>query len=481
MSIPCRTRYHESCFRLTKPFLTRLAKEQGLGIPTGFGEMIPAFICECCTVRAVLRRELHPSHRDTILLMLERMRIIDMAHNWAHGTITTYRSKIKMIRRFETTFGCQILQTPNLTRPPANEAIPLMWVQQHYSLQSKTWTRSTNVMDPDEDRVSFATLRGLRSAASLYGTWHSMLEHPGNVIRERDSKRPILTLGAIPTDGIEYALMATGMGRRLGIASTPSVALTAAQVHWINRYLERAYQRARKDPARRREIILAALCNCAAWLAWLRGGEVFGLNWKDVCVRIPNRSIDHTKRFDLVGAMGSVKLRLLEQTKTCQSSVADVALAFCSGSGLPIGSWILRARQELSHPGTNWANTAAWEQDERPLFQHPNGTRWTSTYYRQNYLLPLLQAQRLEGDPALQAYDGSAGKTLAEAFYSMHSYRSGGRSHVSQRREGCKRMATLTEINEHGRWRHRRSSETMSEQYRQWDLAERLAITLLCM
>ena len=179
--------------------------------------------------------------------------------------------------------------------------------------------------------------------------------------------------------------------------------------------------------------------------------------------------------------MGAVNLRLLEQTKTNQSSVADAAVAFCSGSGLHLGRWLLRVRQGATHPEKPQDYTTNWEHNDRPLFQHPDGSPWASAYYRQNYFLPLLQAQRIEGDPSLQPYDGTPYKTLAEAFYSMHSYRSGGRSHVSQRREGCRRVATLTEINEHGRWRHRRSSETMSEQYRQWDLAERLAITLLCM
>jgi hypothetical protein len=439
--------------------------------------MIPAFVCECCTVRAVLRRELRPQHRDTILLMLERMRIIDMAQNWAQGTITTYRSKIKMIRQFETAYGCPILQTPTLSRPPANEAIPLMWVQQHYSLQTKKWSRSTKDIAPEENRVSFNTIRGLRSAASLYGTWHSMLAYPGKVIREKDSLRPLQILGAIPTDGLDYALMTAGMSRRLGISSTPAAALTAIHIQWMNNYYEKAYQQAR-TPAHRQAIASAALVNCTAWLAWLRGGEVFGLGWKDVTVFLPKKP-NPTVKQDLVATLGAVQLRLLEQTKTCRSSVADVALAFCSGSGIPLGKWILRLRKAISPPGAPM--DLDWDLDNRPLFSHPDGTPWDSAHYRHNYLLPLLHMQRMEGEPSLQKYDGSPGKTLGESFYSMHCYRSGGRSHVSILRDGCHRVATLTETNEHGRWRHHRSSETMEAQYRQWTLAERLAITVLCM
>jgi hypothetical protein len=38
------------------------------------------------TVRAVRERELSWGADDTALVMLERMRVIDMAHNWAIGT-----------------------------------------------------------------------------------------------------------------------------------------------------------------------------------------------------------------------------------------------------------------------------------------------------------------------------------------------------------------------------------------------------------
>jgi hypothetical protein len=41
------------------------------------------FICEACTVRAVLGRDLTWTSIDMQPLMLERMRLIDMAHTWA--------------------------------------------------------------------------------------------------------------------------------------------------------------------------------------------------------------------------------------------------------------------------------------------------------------------------------------------------------------------------------------------------------------
>jgi hypothetical protein len=475
MSVPCRSRYHEDCFKLSRPFVSRLAQEKGLCLPTGFAAVIPAFICECCTVRAVLKRELTAHSRDRGLMLLERMRILDTAHNWAPGTINQYRGKLTVIRKFEQTFHCQVLRQPRLTRPPAAGSIPLMWAQQHYSLQTRKWTRSTAEVVQDGDRVCFNTVRGIRSAASLYNTWMSMLENPGQVIREKDSARPLQVEGCIPTDGLDYTMMTTGMSRRLGTGAKPAVALLGHHIKWINDYLNKAYHQAPNFETRY-ETVLAGLCNLLSWLAWLRGGETFGVKWSDFTVLCPG---DGEKQ-NLAATIGAIQIRLLEQTKTCRSSVADVAVAFCTGSGLNLGTWLLRAR-EMRVPGEQIGDTTNWRTDDRLIFRKLNGQVWDSGYYRNNYLLPLLQLQRIAGDPYLQSYDGSAGRTLAEAFYSMHSYRIGARSHVSSKRPGCTRRATLDEINEHGRWRHRRSSESMAEQYRQWTLAERLAITLLCM
>jgi hypothetical protein len=477
MSVPCQSRYHVDCFRLTIPFHSRLADEGGLFLPPGIASILPIFICECCTVRAVLGRELtwHPRHRA--LMLLERMRVLDMVHQWAPGTITQYKSKIMMIRTFETNFCCPVLRSPmGLRGPPAGDHIPLMWTQQFYSMQRRQWSRST-ALGHDNERVAYGTVRTMRSAASLYHTWLSMVEQPGRSIREHGSSRPIQVDGCIPTDTLEYSMMSTGMSRRLGENSTPAMPLLARQISWMDDYLDGQYRKALAlHPELARELAMAGCCNLLAWLAWLRGGETFGVTWADLMVIKPGDGATQ----DLPAHVGAILIKLLQQTKTCRSSVADVAVAFCTSSGLSLGKWLTRIRASVSHTGIA-DDPAEWAADTRTIFCHPDGRPWDSTYYRQTFLLPLLQLQRLDGDPYLQSYDGSPGHTLAEAFYSMHCYRRGARTHVSHKHPGCIRRATIEEINEHGRWRRRRASESMAEQYRQWPLRERLAITLLCM
>jgi hypothetical protein len=478
MSVPCQSRYHVSCFRLTKPFQSRLKDEGGLSLPAGIASVLPIFICECCTVRSVLGRELTWHPRDRALMLLERARILDMVHQWAPSTISQYKGKIRMVKEFELLFRCPVLRTPNLTAPPNVESIPLMWAQQRYSLQQRQWRRSTALIGADEDRVTFSTVRMMRSATSLYHTWMKMVEQPGQLIREHGSSRPIQVDGCIPTDGLEYSLMSTGMSRRLGENAKPSQVLLGRHIEWMDNYLNDGYLKAIKNGnlILAHELAKAGGCNLLAWLAWLRGGETFGLRWMDIECILPG----HDGIQDLPGGVGALLFRLLEQTKTNRSSVADVITAFCTGSGLHLGKWIKRMRAHVAEVGEDPAATE-WPTDARYIFDNNAGIPWDSAYFRHCYLLPLLQLQRLNGDAYLQEFDGSPGKTLMEAFYSMHSYRRGGRSHVSKHRPGCRRKATPEEVNEHGRWRRRRASESMAEQYRQWPLIDRLALTLLCM
>ena len=67
---PCNTRYHLSCIRVGAPFRTRLRDNGGLSMPPL--PDFPNFICELCTVRSVLDRELHIGGPDTVLLAYER-------------------------------------------------------------------------------------------------------------------------------------------------------------------------------------------------------------------------------------------------------------------------------------------------------------------------------------------------------------------------------------------------------------------------
>jgi hypothetical protein len=63
----------------------------------------------------------------------------------------------------------------------------------------------------------------------------------------------------------------------------------------------------------------------------------------------------------------------------------------------------------------------------------------------------------------------------------MHTYRRGGRTHVSRVRLGCIRKAMPIEVTEHGRWRFSRSSMDVPTLYLEWTSIDRINVTLLCM
>jgi hypothetical protein len=73
------------------PFVTRLPKAGGMYCPRDLAAYAQ-FICEACTVRSVLKRELSLYPSDTVLLMLERARLIDLTNHWARGTHSIHRN-----------------------------------------------------------------------------------------------------------------------------------------------------------------------------------------------------------------------------------------------------------------------------------------------------------------------------------------------------------------------------------------------------
>ena len=178
---------------------------------------------------------------------------------------------------------------------------------------------------------------------------------------------------------------------------------------------------------------------------------------------------------DLPPNTGVIQLRLSEETKSDRSRTADVIVAFLTSSGLSPGLWLTRLRALLRLPAQDE------DSSSELIFQHPSGKQWDSAYFRQTYLWPSLQAQRLAGDPFLREFDGSNKNSIPEKFWAMHSYRRGGRTHVSKKRPGCLRKATATEVDEHGRWRQLRENMSMAKAYQQWSLPDRLSVTLLCM
>ena len=60
----------------------------------------PNFVCELCTVRAVLGHELE-SMAEVRLLSLERMRLLDLAWYLAENTHKTYQTKLGQMMEFQ--------------------------------------------------------------------------------------------------------------------------------------------------------------------------------------------------------------------------------------------------------------------------------------------------------------------------------------------------------------------------------------------
>jgi len=107
MARPCGVSYHSPCIRVGPPFHTRHSHQRGLIFPSV--SLWPNFVCEGCTVLAILDRELH-GKADFVLLILERMRMIDVAHKWAPKTHIRYQGKLRFLQRFQSRFpGLSIL------------------------------------------------------------------------------------------------------------------------------------------------------------------------------------------------------------------------------------------------------------------------------------------------------------------------------------------------------------------------------------
>jgi hypothetical protein len=384
-----------------------------------------------------------------------------MANNWSHGTYKRYQGYLRYIRKFEANHGVTILEPPTITAPPLDPSIPIMWCQEAYALRpgrNKTATK---------DPVAWGTVRGLRSAANQYYSWLYQSTDPKTSVLD-DQQRVLRTTGQVPNATLGHSLLTQGMCARRGDAPVPSVELHVQQIAWMDTYLDQLFG-VSHTPEPKRLYARAGLALTGAWLSWLRSGELFGMDWDGNTVIEPEDGPQH----GLPSGVGAILWKLLEQTKSNRTSRADVPMAYTTGSGFSLGKWMHRLREALG-VGT-FPDTAT------PIFCHENGTRWTSQYFRSTFLIPMLDMQRRLGDPYLQAYDGSPGNSLADKFYSIHSIRSGGRTHVSRKRPGCSRKAAPEEINDHGRWREKLSGMTMSRRYLRSPLLDRLALTLFCM
>jgi hypothetical protein len=155
----------------------------------------------------VIGRELIPTYKDQALLMLERMRMIDLVSHWAEGTHQSYQGKIRILRDFESTFQIPMLTPTPVLYPPNGLSIPLMWAQERYSLQPSTWKRSGNAPN---GTVAYVTIRGLRSAASQFFALDLINSDPMKLMSDSQN-RPMTVPNCSPTDELTFTWFSDGM------------------------------------------------------------------------------------------------------------------------------------------------------------------------------------------------------------------------------------------------------------------------------
>jgi hypothetical protein len=457
---PCGVRYHARCITVGVPFTSRLDKGEGLFYP--WQAPMPHYVCGLCSVRAHVDRELFVRGCDLALLMVERVRQVDYMGGWSLTTLKKYGPYLWYLRRFEARFDVQVLDAQPLVRPPTSPAYTLNWAEQLYAL------RTTRGRDGEFNRIRFATVRQIRSAASWYYTQAMSMRYPGQVMRDRFRRGMVMPFIS-PTDKAMTTLTASGMARRLGTEVKKSWALSYVHIAFIDRRLQQMYRDA-TDRNARHELTVAASVNLLAYLGWLRSTETFDADANGL-TQVPPE--DGPTR-GLAPSIGAIELRLLAATKSDRTITADCIIAWTCLSGLSLGNWLTRLKAfDSAIPNC--------------LFSTKLTPVWTSQHFRDNFAYPLLELQRASGEPTLRAFSDKKGHRIRDKVYSMHSWRRAGRSRVSRTPRHDEpnpkgtRMATPTEVYEHGRWQVAASSENMPRHYNQWDLADRIGVTLFCM
>lgn len=299
-----------------------------------------------------------------------------------------------------------------------------MWAQQQYALQTPTTSHSQSA-----DRIRFDTTRALRSAASQYYLWDSQIAHPERTLRDPKTRKVYLADGVSPTDAMGYTLMATGMAVRMGDESKPPIALTLHQILWIMERLESMWAVA-VTQADRREIAAASVTNLLGWLGWLQSQELFSATWGDITITRPRDG----PRLGLPSGVGVIEFRLLPETKTNRTKVADVVISYVCASGLAPGLWLDRHRRL-------WPNARTTDS----IIRGREGTAWTSQYFRRRHLYVWLYQMQAEGDPFLQAFTHVRGNRIEDKYYSFGTYQRGGRSLSTKRNNGTA-QATPDEV-----------------------------------
>ena len=460
---PCNVRYHAACITIGLPFRTRHFGRGTKGIQFPPCATNLPFICELCTVRTHLGREVDPYiSSDTLLLSLERMRMIDAAHYWAPRTLENACRTLRRVEKFFLTYRLptihQQMQLPSLQHPPKDISIPIFWSMEHYT----TFPSSKREAPP-----TWNTGRSQRSALSVYSAWHAAFCSPTNSYKDNEN-RVMTVLSLSPSDNILSRMTAGGIGSRLGTESKPSQALSHNHIHWNQNH--RHHQLTSKSSLHLHYEIVAAQCvELIAWLGWLRSSEIFNLKIEDVELVPPVEGAV----YNLPPKVGAILLTLLPSTKSSRNRQVDVVIAWETSSGLKLGYWLslLFAIQKRLH----------WGDPKSYLFRSNTNSPWTSVYFRSNHLYPLLHLQRLDGDATLRHINVTSSTDIPYHFYSLHSYRRGAQGNLTRKRDGCQRRALPHEPNDHARWRIRNTGrEDMPTHYREPSIEDRIYLTLLC-
>ena len=449
--MPCWGAYHSSCITVGAPFTTRRNNNAGLVFPNV--EFWPNFVCEVCTVRSVLGREL-TSPGDQQLLVLERIRMIDIACSWSSSTHTNYQSQLRHIRRFERKHGLTVLHTPKLLRPSSAAIIPMQWYMESHSLRLAT--HSSRDMRPAP--IAFGSVRSLRSATAQFYQAHASIAFPDSSFLNKEGR--LIYQKCRPTDAVAMRMFASGMATRMGTASKPSTALLERHVQMLDNELHTQFVSC--SPSLKRTIALAGFANVVLWLTWVRSSELFSLTFADVQGFAPHLWQLHDLHFNC----GMLSFQLLPETKSSPTEKADILIAHHTQSGFSPLIWWNRV---CAHSMNATAVT--------PIFLDDADEPWTSKTFRQNFLYPSLHRQKVtDRDPYLQG-------SITAAFWSLHSYRRGGRTQVDKaalsRHPDIPMSLIKQMVYEHGRWKLNRSSMEIDIMYREWTPQMRLYLTLL--
>jgi hypothetical protein len=168
------------------------------------------------------------------------------------------------------------------------------------------------------------------------------------------------------------------------------------------------------------------------WWKLLLGWDVFGQ-------ARPSTSTGKTyKLYALIITIFTTPPRTLElyfwsffRPQSFQTKCADLVLAYETAGGIHLGSQV----EELFR----LMDALGWKDGS--VFRHAGGTPLISGYFRKTHLITLLEIQATVGDKILKQKVclGEVPITLAERFYSIHSYRRGGRTMVAKHRPGDNR------------------------------------------